>query len=297
MEQPALPRLATTFRVFSGLASTAFFLTNLEAAIATGDHKSIIEMNKMSFELSIATTLSRAGMRAASLGVAVTGFLDYALTSLMDKELSGYEEYWWNAYSAYLNSRYPKLVSGKNSWAKLAMRNDNGRAFQARLYEFWANTDVSGDGIETVLERATHYYKAPRGLRRGDALALTKFQKSFAARFYGDYLKTTMDTYLQRQASKEKDAVTEKFEVAATALCSYLNDLENLAADVQKLKQKEQAGLTTKEQTFFKQCNQRLATKTQAKKVAHKARDDLSRWRKDTPGGYKVTRLTHRSLR
>jgi len=281
-EQPALPRLSTTFKAFTGLASAAHFLTNLEAAISTGDRNAILDMNKQAFELSTAMTISRAGMNAAKLGSAVAGFLDYALTSLMVQELTGYEEYWWNAYSAYLNSRYPKMVSGNNSWANLAMRQDKGRAFQARLYEFWATSDVSGDGIETPLERATHYYKAPKGLRRGDALAMAKFQKTFAARYYGDYLKTTLDTFMKRKATAAKDAAASKFGAAAAALCSYLGDMESLARDVQKLKTEQKAGLTDKEKAFFKQCNQRLAAKSQAKKSAIAARDNLTNWRNGT---------------
>jgi hypothetical protein len=277
-EQPALPRLSATFKAFTTIVSAAHLLTNLEAAITSGNRDAILDMNKQAGELGMGIALSRAGMRAAKLGSAVAGFLDYALTSLIVQELSGYEEYWWRSYRAYLNKRYPKMVGGGNSWADLAMRDDKGHAFKARLQEFWSDID-GGDGISSALERATHYYKAPQGLRRGDALSMARYRDSFAARYYRDFLKTTIDTFLSRKVANEKAALNQRADAAATALCSYLNDLESLARDVQKLVNEKPAELTAEEKAFFKECNARLKEKNRAKSEFIPVRDSLGAWR------------------
>ncbi|MHC9538027.1 MAG: hypothetical protein AB9903_00760 [Vulcanimicrobiota bacterium] len=39
-----------------------------------------------------------------------------------------------------------------------------------------------------------------------DALASAQFRKPFAARYYNDFLKTTLDTYFRRKVEAEKEA-------------------------------------------------------------------------------------------
>lgn len=224
-EEPSLSRFSSTFKAFGDLVSVTSLMINIDKAILAGDRKAILDIYKQAYEYSTSVVISKAAMRGAQVGIAVTGFLDYALTSLMVQELDGYEEYWWLAYSHYLNKKYPKMVQGKQSWAVLAMKNDNGKQFKARLMEFWANTDVAGDGISSAIERAAHYYKAPKGLRRGDALAMVKFQSTFASRYYNDYLRTTMDTYIKRTIDKEKQVIENSLNRATTNLCGYWADL------------------------------------------------------------------------
>lgn len=265
VEEPALPRLSGTFKALAGAVSVASFTANLHQAVMTGDRTSVLEVHKQSAEFGAGMIVTRIGAQSLKIGGSVVGFLDYALTSLMAQELASYEEYWWNAYSAYLNKRYPHLVKGANSWAALAMRADGGKAFEARLTEFWTETDVAGDGIGSAIERAAHYYKPPEGVHR-DALAPGAFRKPFAARFYGDYLKATLDTHMAREAEKAADSAREQADRAVAALCAALGELTGLANEVAQMRNGPQP-LTEQDKVQLDTCNRLWAGVQQADKT------------------------------
>jgi hypothetical protein len=132
--------------------------------------------------------------KSTKIAFFAVSFIDYALTTFISSTLDDYHEFWWQAYSTYLEKRYPNLVHGKDSWAALAEQEGGNVALNARLIEFWTGT---AEG--TTLDLATIYYKTPTLLQR-DALANATDQKKFASVYYTERLKPTLTTYFHRQA-------------------------------------------------------------------------------------------------
>jgi len=212
---------------------------NLSTALQTGDPLDHAKVTKDVVDLGSALALTYRGWQGLQLAFSSVGFIDYALNSLITAQYAQYDEYWWQGYRSYMDARFPKMVTGNNSWAALVTRGDNGKAFQARLTEFWSEKDTD-DGLMSPADRAQHYYKVPSPFQR-DALAgaTDKYKQAFAARYYKDTLQTTIETYLKRQNKAFIEEARDRLETSTGALCDYLSELSTLQVKVAKFQKAE----------------------------------------------------------
>lgn len=233
--QPIASGLTDGYDRMAMLVSVAGFAANTYTAFSTGDRLAHAKSAKDAIDLSSAVALTYRGWQGLSIAFNSVAFVDYALNSFITAAYAQYDEYWWQAYRSYLDNQYPKMVTGQNSWAMLALKGDNGKAFEDRLAEFWS-TEETNDGISSIAERAAHYYKVPTPFQR-DALAgaTDTFEKSFAARYYTETLKTTLETFFKRQAEKLKFEAEDKLAEATSALCEYITEIKSLQVEVTKL--------------------------------------------------------------
>jgi len=186
------------------------------------------------FSAELDWLVTRVGSASLSVSMGSVHFLDYALKKFITAQYDQYNEFWWNAYSAYYNQQYRSIVKGPGSWASLA-EVSGGQGIEKRLGEFWKNP----------LGNAAMYYKNPSPFQR-DALAAAKFRKPFAARYYHDYLKSTLDTHFSRKVEAEKEANLKAAEEELKKLTAFLEDmntLKKLVAEARK-KMKDDAGLS-----------------------------------------------------
>jgi len=247
--QPMASYLTEGFDRLGMLVSIINFADKLQIAIATGDKFANANAAKDAIDIGTAISLSYKGWQGVKIAFSAVGFIDYALNSFINDAYGMYDEYWWQSYRSYLDAEYPKMVTGSNSWAALAMRNDKGRAFQARLDEFWSNKGLGNDiQISTPMERAAHFYKKP-SLINGSALAesMDKYKKSFASRYYNNVLKITLNTYFQNQAAQLEFDAEYKLEQSLDALCAYKVEIKNLQLKVAELQKKQKQEKLAKE--------------------------------------------------
>lgn len=240
---------------------------NLSTALQTGDPLDHAKVTKDVVDLGSALALTYRGWQGLQLAFSSVGFIDYALNSLITAQYAQYDEYWWQGYRSYMDARFPKMVTGNNSWAALVTRGDNGKAFQARLMEFWSEKDTD-DGLMSPADRAQHYYKVPSPFQR-DALAgaTDKYKQAFAARYYKDTLQATIETYLKRQNEAFIEEARDRLEVSTETLCDYLTELSTLQVKVAKLQKAEKI--------------------TEAKE-GNEEKDDVASLNLKTLGGFKI---------
>jgi len=156
-------------------------------------------------------------MGLAMLGPAVIGA---SLKAFMAEAQSQYSEYWWQAYSRYLNQKYPRLVTGSNSWA--ALSESKGYAgIRQRLYEFWN---------EPYANAAEYYGKA--GIQTAPALAERTLKDQFAARYYKDYVHRTLKTYYRLKAERAEAAAYLRAKRAWDQLMAILSDAKVIEAAI-----------------------------------------------------------------
>ncbi len=197
--------------------------------------KSVTET--MKFQMN--SLIGKIGSKSLNVAMIGVSFMDYALTEFMKAQHQQYEEYWWNAYSMYLNKKYRKIVTGPDSWASLAIQDND--AVNARLNEFWVYDEYN------PLTRAIKYYKKPSPFQQS-ALAEATFKKPFAARFYNEYLHKTLKTFFQRKAEQASFEFEDNLVASCQELMAVKQDIEALKkALVQAGKEmKEKGGLDDK---------------------------------------------------
>jgi len=233
--QPIAEGLTSGYDRMAMLVSVAGFAANSYTAFSTGDRLAHAKSAKDAIDIGTASALAYRGWQGLNIAFNSVAFVDYALNTFITAQYAQYNEYWWQAYRSYLDDQYPKMVTGKNSWAALAVRGDNGKTFEARLTEFWSEKATS-DGIARPADRAAHYYKVPSPFQR-DALATStdSLKKDFAARYYTETLQTTLDTYFKRQAENLRFEAEDKLDKAVSALCEYMTEIKSLQISVAKL--------------------------------------------------------------
>jgi len=210
------------------------------ATLATQVHRAFLgsdaakrEALATAFSAELEWLVTKAESTALSVSMGGVQFLDFALKKFCVAQYDQYNDFWWNAYAAYYNQQYRSIVKGPGSWASLAEAS-GGEGIEKRLDEFW----------KSPLEYAAMYYKAPSPFQR-DALAAAQFRKPFAARYYNDYLKTTLDTWFSRKVEAEKEANLRAAEEEMKKLTAFLEDmgaLKKLVAEARK-KMKNDEGL------------------------------------------------------
>jgi|GEM_PF-2375554 len=216
-----------------GYGVTAATLATQVYRAFLGDDAAKREAMATAFSAELDWIVSKVGSTTLSVSMGAVHFLDYTLRKFSTAQYEQYNEFWWNAYSTYYNQKYKAIVTGSGSWASLA-EVSGSQAFETRLNEFWENP----------LENAALYYKTPSPFQR-DALAAAQFRKPFAARYYNDFLKTTLDTYFRRKVEAEKEANLKAAEVEYEKLATFIEDmrvLRKLVAEARK-KTKDDNGL------------------------------------------------------
>lgn len=153
-----------------------------------------------------------------TLGTAMMGvaFLGSALGDFQAAAQQHYEDYWWIAYSNYLEATYPKLVTGDASWAAVA-RTEGHDGIRRRLDEFWD---------DPYTHAATHHGRA--GIQTAPALADRTLRHKFAAAYYTHRLHASLKTYFRLEAEKAEAAAHIEGRRAFARLKTLLDDAELL---------------------------------------------------------------------
>ncbi|MBD3179780.1 MAG: hypothetical protein GF417_09325 [Candidatus Latescibacteria bacterium] len=155
-------------------------------------------------------------MGIAMLGPAVIGA---SLKAFMAEAQTQYADYWWNAYSAYLDAKYPNLVTGDKSWAALS-ESQGYAGIRNRLFEFWDNP----------YDNARFYGKA--GIQTAPDLADRTLRDKFAARYYKDYVHTTLKTYYRMKADRVEAMAYIRAKRAWDQLIATLGDARVIQAAI-----------------------------------------------------------------
>jgi hypothetical protein len=134
-----------------------------------------------------------------------------------------------------MEAKHAQIVTGPQSWSGL-VEEGGPDAVQARLEEFWQDTVDGGP-----LEKATSYYRRPGPFQR-DALAIARFRRSFAARYYRDSLAPTLKTYFQRKAEDAQIELATETNRHCDRLLQALEELSALKAAVDWARVELEAG-------------------------------------------------------
>lgn len=199
--------LATALSVYS--------ICNDAIAGFNGDSASQLKAVKGTYDLVSGYWAQRIGWDSLGTAMLGVGVISYALDSFIAQTMGTYTDFWWQAYTAYLDKKYPNQVTGANSWAAV-YKNGGEAALDHRLMEFW----------DDALLNAADYYKNPPP-NSNSLYAYNQFSKKFAAQYYHERLHPTMKTYFQNQA----EIAAARAEIAASnAHALMLANLKDLAA-------------------------------------------------------------------
>jgi len=135
--------------------------------------------------------LSWKSLGTAMMGV---GVVSTALTEFQAEAVRQYEDYWWIAYTNYMETSYPKLVTGADSWAAVA-KTQGHAAVRSRLYSFWDDPYTNA---------GSNYGKA--SIQTSPALAQRTMSDKFAALYYRNSVHRTLKTYFRLEAEKAEAA-------------------------------------------------------------------------------------------
>lgn len=176
-----------------------------------GDDSAKLKAIKGTYDVVSGYWANRIGW--SSVGTAMIGasFVGYALDTFMAAAVGGYSDAWWAEYVSYLNTKYPQLVTGDNSWAALSNRGGND-ALKNRLYEFWDDPYIMLEGTS---------FSKPN-------MASMQMRDQFAARYYKEYVHTTLKTYFSNEAEKAKAKAWYEGQKAQDLLAKHAADLEML---------------------------------------------------------------------
>jgi hypothetical protein len=189
-----------------------------------GDEAAKREAIATSVSAEIGWIVNKIGSTSLSVSMAGVQFIDYALRKFITAQYDQYNDFWWNAYAAYYNQKYPSLVTGSSSWAALIATADP-QAVERRLDEFW----------QDPLENAAIYYKTPSPFQR-DALAMAQFRQPFAGSYYNTYLKPTLETYFGRQAEAEYTARRQDAEKSYKELVVFIEEMRVLKKVIEEVR-------------------------------------------------------------
>jgi hypothetical protein len=185
--------------------------SDIKDAIA-GDDEAKLKSVAGTFKLVLEwLTADFPGVGMAGLGVS---FLEYALNKFMSTAQAQYEEYWWTAYSRYLENRYPSFA---RDWIPLAEQEGGQQALERRLNEFWDKPE----------DNAILYYGKASWQTPPDLAARTLKDK-FAALYYRDRLHATLKAYFERKAAERAREAVNHVLAEAGKLANLIKDLDAL---------------------------------------------------------------------
>ncbi len=181
-----------------------------------GDNSAKLKAVKGTYDVVSGYWASKIGWNSLGTAMIGVGVISYALDRFQAEAQTQYTDYWWNAYSQWLNGEYPDLVTGPNSWAEIARRGGDA-AVQRRLYEFW----------DAPYDNAVKYYGQSR-LQTPPAMAELQFKDKFAGRYYFERVHTTLKTFYQNEAEKAEALAWYQADKAYRDLLALIADLEKL---------------------------------------------------------------------
>lgn len=205
------------------LGTALSILAVVKDAVAgyNGDDAAKLKAIKGTYDVVSAYWAQRIGWDSLGTAMLGVGVISYALTSFQAEAQTQYTDYWWNAYSLWLNGRYPDLVTGPKSWATIA-REGGEDAVEARLYEFWKAPYIN----------AVEFYGQAR-LQTAPAMAEMQMQDKFAAAYYYERIHPTLKTYFQEQAELAEAKSWYEAQRANAHLQQLVADLEQLRLAIQ----------------------------------------------------------------
>ncbi|NHZ87093.1 MAG: hypothetical protein GWP19_14670, partial [Planctomycetia bacterium] len=160
------------------------------------------------------STYGGAGMNIA---MASTAILGYALSTFINTTFSEYSEDWWIKYSGYLLEKYPEVIGGENSWYGLSITPNGIEAINGRLYEYW-DTQALDDQTQNL---------------QHSSYAQNQYGASFAARYYKDYLHTTLKTKYRLEAEKVEANAFFTAQKRLKELNEFIEDIKALKAAIE----------------------------------------------------------------
>jgi len=232
VNQPAPKVFTHGMEYLAAFASIWFTGEQILYAIRSGESDAYLIAEKDAAETSASLVIAFRGWQGLRITANIVGFLDVAINLFAQKAISINKDYWWEAYTRYLNTSYKTMVNGPNSWATLAERNDGGKAFQERLMEFW-KAEPTNDGIETPALRAAHYYKKP-GLLESDGPATfsDNYRKSMSTQYYVEFIKPTLDAYFLRKTEALNLDIQHRLNTALPRLCKLIEDIKGFEREM-----------------------------------------------------------------
>lgn len=186
-----------------------------------GDNAARLKAMKGTYDLCQGYWAQRMGWNSigtAMMGAAVIG---YALDTFQAEAQQRYTDYWYNAYSQWLEGEYPNIVTGPDSWADLA-RTGGKTAVQRRLYAFW----------DAPYDNAVKYYGQDK-LQTAPAMADLQMRDRFAAQYYYDRIHTTLKTYFTNETEKAEAMAAYEAEKAHERLMQRIAELQMLQKAIQ----------------------------------------------------------------
>ena len=210
---------------YSSKISTGLKLYSLTSDIAKaieGDDAAKLNSVKTTYDLvSGWLTTDFPGMGPAMTSV---GFMSFALDKFIKTTLNEYNEYWWIQYRNYLENKYPGFVQ---SWAPLATQEGGKETIDKRLYEFWSDAEF---------DKGPTFYRA-------SLYAKENFAKSFAAKYFRDYLQQSFKTLVKLNAEREEAKAYIQFLEGSRELQQIIDELKTLQTIIElaekEMKEKE----------------------------------------------------------
>ncbi len=145
--------------------------------------------------------IGKYGTPGLGLAMIPVGAISYALNAFITARYDEYSNYWWEAYSAYLNKKYPKLAPERDQYGDIPKETkswiglttyEKEAGLKKRLYEFWDDAEIN----------ARDYYKAPTIWNKESTLAFSYYRDAFAARYFKSYIYATLKTFYKNEAEK-----------------------------------------------------------------------------------------------
>lgn len=181
-----------------------------------GNDAARLKAIKGTYDLVSAYWAAELGMESLGTAMMGVGVISYALGAFEAEAKLQYGDYWWNAYSQYLDGRYPNQVSGRDNWADLA-RTQGEEGLMDRLEEFWDNP----------YDNAVQYYGQSRITAAPD-LAVETLSDKFAAQYYRERVHPTLKTYFTNEAEKAEARAYIEAKNSWNLIMARLRDLEQL---------------------------------------------------------------------
>ncbi len=196
-------------------------------AAYNGNDVSKLKAVKGTYDVVFAYWAKRIAWDSVATAAIGASFVGYALDTFMAAAMGGYSDAWWAEYVSYLETRYPQLVTGNNSWAALSRRGGNA-ALKNRLYEFWDDPYVTLEGTS---------FSKPN-------MASMQMRDQFAARYYQEYVHTTLKTYFTNEAEKAQAKAWYEGQQANARLSQLTADLRMLQMAIQDAQLNEETPRT-----------------------------------------------------
>ncbi|HPR63218.1 MAG TPA: hypothetical protein PK014_03280 [Thermoanaerobaculia bacterium] len=218
-----------TQRISSGMSTvgkclTAYSIMQDCLAAYRGDDRAKLSAVAKMTGVTRDWLIGQIGSKSLSVAMFGVEVINYALNSFISYAFSEHETYWWQAYVATMEAKYPHPLE----WAQLAER-EGMEAVERRLMEFWDNAEINAS--EYLLDGK----RLPPSWGNVTGDLLQRYRKGFAARYYTDYIHTTLKTYFSLKAEQALNEVSAQYTQSAGQVSEIARDMATLKAALESM--------------------------------------------------------------